>query len=89
MVHQSSRREKSLLRENPCLSRKEQNLGGNLNPGKDPPCQGTGKIGRYPAKDPVNELDVDPRRNDDAYPMTSYRCMLRPSLVVSVCLWIE
>ena len=25
------------------------------------------------------ELDVDPRRDDDASPMSSYRCMLRPT----------
>ena len=25
------------------------------------------------------QLDVDPRRDDDASPMSSYRCMLRPT----------
>ena len=25
------------------------------------------------------ELDVDPRRDGDASPMSSYRCMLRPT----------
>ena len=25
------------------------------------------------------KLDVDPRRDDDASPMSSYRCMLRPT----------
>ena len=27
----------------------------------------------------IYELDVDPRRDDDASPMSSYRCMLRPT----------
>ena len=26
-----------------------------------------------------DKLDVDPRRDDDASPMSSYRCMLRPT----------
>ena len=25
------------------------------------------------------KLDVDPRRDDDASPMSSYRCLLRPT----------
>ena len=25
------------------------------------------------------KLDVDPQRDDDASPMSTYRCMLRPS----------
>ena len=28
--------------------------------------------------DIFQELDVDPQRDDDASPMSSYRCMLRP-----------
>ena len=28
---------------------------------------------------PGNELDVDPQRDDDASPMSTYRCMLRPT----------
>ena len=31
-------------------------------------------------------LDVDPRRDDDASPMSSYRCLLRPTWVIS-SLW--
>ena len=27
----------------------------------------------------IQELDVDPRKDDDASPMSSYRCMLRPT----------
>ena len=27
----------------------------------------------------IEKLDVDPRRDDDASPMSSYRCMLRPT----------
>ena len=27
----------------------------------------------------IRELDVNPRRDDDASPMSSYRCMLRPT----------
>ena len=29
------------------------------------------------------ELDVDPQRDDNASPMTSYRCMLRPTWMIS------
>ena len=29
------------------------------------------------------KLDVDPRRDDDASPMSSYRCMLRPTRMIS------
>ena len=32
------------------------------------------------------ELDVDPRRDDDASPMSSYRCLLRPTWMIS-SLW--
>ena len=28
---------------------------------------------------PIMKLDVDPRRDENASPMSSYRCMLRPS----------
>ena len=35
----------------------------------------------YDIKDLV--LDVDPRRDDDASPMSSYRCMLRPTQMIS------
>ena len=31
----------------------------------------------------VSKLDVDPRRDDDASPMSSYRCMLRPTWMIS------
>ena len=31
-------------------------------------------------------LDVDPRRDDDASPMSSYRCLLRPTWMIS-SLW--
>ena len=34
----------------------------------------------------INKLDVDPRRDDDASPMSSYRCMLRPTWMIS-SLW--
>ena len=27
----------------------------------------------------IYQLDVDPRRDDDASPMSTYRCMLRPT----------
>ena len=27
----------------------------------------------------TNKLDVDPQRDDDASPMSTYRCMLRPT----------
>ena len=30
-----------------------------------------------------SQLDVDPRRDDDASPMSSYRCMLRPTRMIS------
>ena len=29
--------------------------------------------------DENSQLDVDPRRDDDASPMSSYRCLLRPT----------
>ena len=29
------------------------------------------------------ELDVDPQRDDDASPMPTYRCMLRPTWMIS------
>ena len=29
------------------------------------------------------QLDIDPRRDDDASPMSSYRCMLRPTWMIS------
>ena len=29
--------------------------------------------------DEKNKLDVDPQRDDDASPMSTYRCMLRPT----------
>ena len=29
------------------------------------------------------KLDVDPQRDDDASPMSSYRCMLRPTSMIS------
>ena len=32
------------------------------------------------------KLDVDPRRDDDASPMSTYRCMLRPTWMISA-LW--
>ena len=31
----------------------------------------------------IVELDVDPQRDDDASPMSSYRCMLRPTWMIS------
>ena len=31
----------------------------------------------------VRKLDVDPQRDDDASPMSSYRCMLRPTWMIS------
>ena len=31
----------------------------------------------------IPKLDVDPRRDDDASPMSSYRCMLRPTRLIS------
>ena len=31
----------------------------------------------------LGKLDVDPRRDDDASPMSSYRCMLRPTRMIS------
>ena len=34
----------------------------------------------------IDELDVDPRRDDDASPMSSYGCMLRPTYMISA-LW--
>ena len=30
------------------------------------------------------ELDVDPQRDDDASPMSTYRCMLRPTWMISL-----
>ena len=27
----------------------------------------------------IKKLDVDPQRDDDASPMSTYRCMLRPT----------
>ena len=27
----------------------------------------------------IDQLDVDPQRDDDASPMSTYRCMLRPT----------
>ena len=33
----------------------------------------------------MNKLDVDPQRDDDASPMSTYRCMLRPSWMISAC----
>ena len=30
-------------------------------------------------KNLIHILDVDPRRDDDASPMSSHRCMLRPT----------
>ena len=27
----------------------------------------------------IVELDVEPQRDDDAFPMSTYRCMLRPT----------
>ena len=30
-------------------------------------------------KELENKLDVDPQRDDDASPMSSYRCTLRPT----------
>ena len=35
-----------------------------------------------------SKLDVDPRRDDDASPMSSYRCMLITWYLLE-CLWIE
>ena len=29
------------------------------------------------------QLDVDPQRDDDASPMSTYRCMLRPTWMIS------
>ena len=29
------------------------------------------------------KLDVDPQRDDDASPMSTYRCMLKPTLMIS------
>ena len=31
----------------------------------------------------VLKLDVDPQRDDDASPMSTYRCMLRPTWMIS------
>ena len=31
----------------------------------------------------INKLDVDPQRDDDASPMSTYRCMLRPTWMIS------
>ena len=31
----------------------------------------------------IIKLDVDPQRNDDASPMSTYRCMLRPTWMIS------
>ena len=31
----------------------------------------------------IRELDVDPQRDDDASPMSTYRCMLRPTWMIS------
>ena len=31
----------------------------------------------------VGKLDVDPQRDDDASPMSTYRCMLRPTWMIS------
>ena len=31
----------------------------------------------------IKKLDVDPQRDDDASPMSTYRCMLRPSWMIS------
>ena len=31
----------------------------------------------------LDELDVDPQRDDDASPMSTYRCMLRPTWMIS------
>ena len=28
------------------------------------------------------KLDVDPQRDDDASPMSTYRCMLRPTWII-------
>ena len=33
----------------------------------------------WPLKQIIKELDIDPRRDDDASPMSSHRCMLRTS----------
>ena len=30
----------------------------------------------------ITELDVDPQRDDDASPMSTYRCMLRPTWMI-------
>ena len=30
-------------------------------------------------RDHQNKLDVDPQKDDDASPMSTYRCMLRPT----------
>ena len=34
-------------------------------------------------RDAENKLDVDPQRDDDASPMSTYRCMLRPTWMIS------
>ena len=36
-------------------------------------------VTQMPKKKKNDKLDVDPRRDDDASPMSSYRCMLRPT----------
>ena len=35
----------------------------------------------------IFKLDVDPRRDDDASPMSSYRCKLRPTWMLISALW--
>ena len=37
----------------------------------------------WPSLNSYLKLDVDPRRDDDASPMSSYRCMLRPTRMIS------
>ena len=34
-------------------------------------------------KNSWRKLDVDPQRDDDASPMSTYRCMLRPTWMIS------
>ena len=36
-------------------------------------------VKKSPSKKKKKKLDVDPRRDDDASPMSSYGCMLRPT----------
>ena len=49
------------------------------------PNEHEGNVLFYPPSYDKNfkKLDVDPRRYDDASPMSSYRCMLRPTWMIS------